>query len=296
MTLNPHPASTEDTVTTPTHHVADVLDTVDVVLSTDPSGRGATREQRRTMTADLFELRDVGTPLDGMPDARELVQIEDRLVRVNLRVAEAVAHRYAHRGVPVEDLEQVAAVALLQAIRRFDAHRSDDFLTYAVPTIRGTVQRHFRDRGWMVRPPRAVQELQSRVVQTRDSLAAHSGGEPSADEIGRALGVPAAEVREALQASGCFQPMTLDLPGAGADHLAGGQAAADLDAAEARAVLGPLVRTLPDVDRAVLHLRFFEELSQREIGQRLGMSQTQVSRQLDRILRDLHERTGSATA
>lgn len=275
----------------------ELLGVVDDALAGERSGRRPTREERRVLTADLFELRDQGAPGGPPPTEARVDAIEDRLVRLNLRVAEAVASRYARRGLAVEDLSQVAALALLQAVRRFDTHRSDDFLTYAVPTIRGTVQRHFRDRGWVVRPPRPVQELQSRAVQVRDSLAAHRGGEPSAEEIGRELGVSAADVREALQASGCFQPLTLDLPAAEngvAGDAWGGESHDDFDAAEARAVLAPLVRALPTADRELLHLRFFEELSQQEIGRRVGMSQTQVSRHLDRVLRGLHAELGPA--
>jgi len=287
--------ATHDLTPFPFSVPAAVLGEVDDVLAADPTARRTPRETRRVMTASLFALRtDVrAAAAPGEPAAPLVEEIEDRLVRLNLRVAEAVAWRYAGRGLAVEDLEQTAAVALLQAVRRFDQARSDDFLTFAVPTIRGSVQKHFRDRGWMIRPPRSIQELQTQVVRVRDSLGDHDGSEPSVDEIARALGVPSARVAEALQASGCFQPLTLDLPATTGTPMTGEEDERDRDgfrAADARLLLAPVVRALPERDRRLVQLRFFDELSQREIGARLGMSQTQVSRHLDRVLRELGER------
>jgi len=281
--------------TTPSPAPAAVLGDVDDALVADPTARRTPRETRRVLTASLFALRaDVrAAAAPGEPSAPLVEGIEDRLVRLNLRVAEAVAWRYAGRGLAVDDLEQTAALALLQAVRRFDQGRSDDFLTFAVPTIRGSVQKHFRDRGWMIRPPRSIQELQTQVVRVRDSLGDHDGAEPSVDEIARELGVSAARVGEALRASGCFQPLTLDLPATTGVPVAGEEDERDRDgfrAADARLLLGPVVRALPQQDRRLVQLRFYDELSQREIGARLGMSQTQVSRHLDRVLRDLGAR------
>jgi RNA polymerase sigma-B factor len=211
---------------------------------------------------------------------------------LNCRIADAVASRYRDRGVPLEDLQQAAYEGLVKAVHRFDPAHADDLLTFAVPTIRGEVQRHFRDRSWMVRPPRRVQELQSQANTVIPEMRDELGREPTDAEVVQRLGIDAAEYAEVVTAFGCFSPPSLDRQ-VGDD--AGSATMGDLlpddreehEALEARVLLEPAVRTLGERDKRMLYLRFYEERSQREIGDELGLTQAQVSRLLERVLRTL---------
>lgn len=248
------------------------------------------RDERRKFTATkLRQAAEADDPADRKA-------VLDDVVLANVGVARSIASRYRSRGIPAEDLEQVACAALVRAVHCFDGRLASDFLAYAVPSIRGELRRYFRDSGWMVRPPRRIQELQSRVVETRDRLRAQTGGVCSHADIAEALDVPESDVAEALAAEGCFTPTSLDLPlGEGAastlgDLLHDPMQAGEASAAEARAMLRPVVRRLSARDRALLHLRFFDERTQQEIADEFGVTQTQVSRLLSKVLRDL--RTG----
>lgn len=233
---------------------------------------------------------------DGLPEPA--AQALDRAIVINMPVAQSLASRHKDRGIPLEDLEQVAHLALVRAARQFDPSRDRDFLSYAVPTIRGELRKHFRDCGWMVRPPRGVQELQTKVIAARDNLAERDGHVPSAQEIADHLGEDVAVVQESLLAQGCFHPTSLDLP-LGEDstttlgeHL--GQDDGSMSAAEARVMLRDAVRRLSPRDRKILRMRFFEDCTQQEIADAIGVTQMQVSRLLSRILRDLRRQLDPA--
>lgn len=212
---------------------------------------------------------------------------------MNARIADAVASRYRNRGVPQEDLQQAAYEGLVKAVHRFDPTQDHDLLTFAVPTIRGEVQRYFRDRSWMVRPPRRIQELQGRAGAATGALRFELGREPSQREVCERLDVDERDYVEAMTALGCFQPSSLDQPVGDAAVTLGDLVADDRDewlAAEARCLLGPAVRTLSERDRRILTLRFYDGLTQAEMGVELGIAQSQVSRLIDRILGDLRTR------
>ena len=235
----------------------------------------AQRERRRTDTHQLLDRLDAA-PTD---DARDL---EDELIRLNVAVAHDVARRYRGRGIPADDLDQVACVGLVKAVRGYDPAKATDFLGYAVPTIRGELRRHFRDHGWTVRPPRSIQELQPRVTRTRSELWQRLGREPRPDEIADELGVEPAAVREAMGADGCFAPSSLDATpddgAAVADRLGGTDPG--YRRVDARVALRPLMRALTDRERRILELRFFDGRTQAEIGREIGVTQMQVSRLL----------------
>lgn len=226
-------------------------------------------------------------------DPRLREDLLGEVVVLNLRVADAVASRYRDRGVPQEDLQQAAYEGLLKAVHRFDPALDHDLLSFAVPTIRGEVQRHFRDRSWMVRPPRRLQELQARARAATGALTSELGRAPSRREVCARLGVGEAEHAEAMAAIGCFRPTSLDQHVGGTASTLGDLLADDRDdraAAEARCLLGPALRMLSDRDRRILSLRFDEGWSQQEIAVELGVTQAQVSRLVERILRDLRSR------
>ena len=223
-------------------------------------------------------------------------RLVEELISVNMPVADAIVSRYRARGIATEDLRQVAYLALTKAAQRFDPESGHDFLSFCVPTVRGEVRRHFRDHGWMIRPPRRIQELQQRLGRTQEYLAGRLGRPPSANELADELDDPVEDVREALEGQGCFTPASLDRPvgeaeGAPLGELLGGQDEGHR-AVEARVALAPVVRRLGARDRRILSLRFFDGLTQREIAEDIGVTQMQVSRLLSRILRTLREDLG----
>jgi len=248
--------------------------------------RDGRAERTREIVAQLAQRQDEG----------ERHALTNELAAVNMPVADSVVARYRSRGVATEDLQQVAYLALTRAARRFDPSAGHDFLSFCVPTIRGEVRRYFRDKGWMVRPPRRIQELQQRITQAQRDLSTTLGRPPEADEIAEHLEEHPDDVREALDGHGCFTPASLDRPVGDDSGSSLGELIGDEDdgrsAAEARVVLAPVVRRLSRRDRHILELRFYEGLTQREIANDLGVTQMQVSRLLTRIFRDLREELG----
>ena len=216
--------------------------------------------------------------------------LTDTLIESHLDVARSIAARYRNRGIELDDLEQVALLGLTKAAHRFDPDAGHDFMSYAVPTVRGELRRHFRDCGWTVRPPRRVQELQARIVRAQDDLVARLGRSPRPSEVASHLDVDVSDVVEALSVEGCFTPTSLDGgPGDAGATIAstlGGEDAA-YTSAEASVMLEPAVRQLSARDRRIVYLRFYEERSQQEIGEAVGLTQAQVSRVLVRILKDI---------
>lgn len=220
---------------------------------------------------------------------------------MNLGVAYALARRFARRGVDLQDLEQVACEALVKAVHRFDPSQDHDFLAYAVPTIRGELQRHFRDLGWMVKPTRKVQETQWRAARAESELAARLGRRPDAGEVVAELGITREEYAEAQSAHGCFRPASLDKPltveGDG-ESLGASLPAEDrgFSETEARLMVWPAVRELSERERRVLYLRFFLDYTQAEIGNDIGVGQAQVSRIINQALAALQQTlTGAAS-
>ncbi|MEP9384654.1 sigma-70 family RNA polymerase sigma factor [Nocardioides sp. KR10-350] len=247
------------------------------------------RDIRRRETTRLFAeaARTSGIERD---------RLVEEIILVNTSVARTIAKRYANRGVAIEDLESVAYLALVRAAQKFDGDKGEDFLVYAVPTIRGEIKRHFRDHGWVVRPPRRVQELQADVVRVKEAV----DGEPDSAEIAARLGVGEADVDEALAAKGCFAPASLDAPartGDAASAPLGDLLPAEdqeLDRAETRTVLQAALSTLTKREQTVVRLRYVDDLTQAEIGEHIGVTQMQVSRILKQVLAKL--RTALAEA
>ncbi|SER84131.1 RNA polymerase sigma-B factor [Propionibacterium cyclohexanicum] len=236
---------------------------------------------REELTARLFaRLRE------SDESSREPVIAE--LVTVNLPLADALASRYFGRGVEREDLIQVARTALLLAIRRFRPSEGIPFGAFAVPTITGELKRHFRDHCWVVRPPRQIQELRARVVSTREQVEQHSGSQVSARELAERLSVDQSRVAECLTASASFRPVSLDANSADDEGPSmASTLSCDEDLAERLVEHHDLRLALAQLsprERQVLEWRFQEECSQREIGERLGVSQMQVSRIIRGVL------------
>jgi RNA polymerase sigma-B factor len=251
----------------------------------DQEKESLTRSERSDVSAHLM------ARAGACDDEDQREELLADVVILNAEVAEAVAARYRNRGVPDDDLCQAAYEGLVKAVNRFDPSLKHDLLSYAVPTIRGEVQRYFRDNGWTVRPPRRLQDLQWRLHRAIEELSQELGREPRTTELIERLGIDEDELGEALQAYGSFAPASLDQPVGDSQTATRGDLIPDerdeRSASEARMVLGPVVRALPERDRRILYLRFCEDLTQEEIGAELGVTQMQVSRLLTRIFRDL---------
>ena len=239
------------------------------------------RDVRRQQTTRLFA--EAAHTTGG-----ERARLIEEVILTNTSVARTIAQRYAGRGIPLADLEQVAYVALVRAAHKFDGDKAEDFLVFAVPTIRGEIKRWFRDHGWTVRPPRRLQELQAAVLRAKEE----ADGDATAADIAAKLGVPEKDVTEALSVRGCFAPSSIDAPveasGEGvslADLLPGEDGG--LGACEDRLVLEQALATLTPRERLIVHLRFVEDRTQAEIGQVIGVTQMQVSRILSKVLRTL---------
>jgi RNA polymerase sigma-B factor len=203
-----------------------------------------------------------------------------------LPLARSLARRYAGKGEPLDDLEQVASLGLLKAIDRFDVSRNVRFSTFAVPTIAGELKRHFRDRGWMLRVPREVQELSARVSRSREALARELGRSPTVEEVARAIDSSVEQVLDALCAADAYRIRSLDEPlveGAGPLDAIGGDDDG-FERAEHRVLLRCGLDELGAREREILRLRFCEGLTQREIARAVGVSQMHVSRLIQRSI------------
>lgn len=217
--------------------------------------------------------------------------LRDQLVGAHLGLAEYLARRFANRGEPLDDLVQVASLGLIKAVDRFDPTRGVAFSTYATHTIVGELKRHFRDKGWAVRAPRRMQELYLSLGKVVATLGQELGRSPTIAELAAEVQVSEEEVLEALEAGQAYRSTSLDAP-AGTEEgetlgaRLGGEDAS-LEDAESRATLSPLLGQLGQRERLILHLRFFEGLTQSEIATRLGISQMHVSRLLARSVSQL---------
>ncbi len=224
-----------------------------------------------------------------LPDeaAREALLVRHRPLAIYL------ARRFHGRGESHEDLEQVATIALLKAIDRLDPDREVKFSTFATITIIGELKRHLRDRGWAIRVPRPIQELAVRVTRAIGTLTQELGRSPTVREISLHVGEREERVLEAIDASRAYSADSLDAPGAGEEDLSplDRLAAEDdrFDSLDAWQSLAPVIRRLPERERAILYLRFFEEKTQSEIASELGVSQMHVSRLLARSLAFLRD-------
>ena len=210
-----------------------------------------------------------------------------------LPLARQLARRYQRGSEPLDDLIQVASLGLLKAIDRFDPDRPSAFSSFAVPTILGELKRHFRDRGWSVRVPRDLQEMAVRVERVAEELSRSLGRAPTPDEIAHHVGATTEQVLEAREAAGAYRAVSLDRPRDDDedDGIADSMGIEDpgFRLAEAAATVERLMGVLSDREREVLRLRFEEDLTQSEIGARVGVSQMHVSRLIRQAVARLRE-------
>ncbi len=221
--------------------------------------------------------------------------LRDRAVEDYLPFARGLARRYARRGIPVEDLEQVAATALVKAVDRFEPDRGFKFTTFAAPTIVGELKRHFRDHGWTVQVPRRLQELYLELGKTSSALAQDLGRSPTIAELAETVDADEEQVLEAMELGrSAYQGTSIEAaPGDDEDDqsIAGqlGTVDPELDASRTRASLRTLLAHLAPREKRILYLRFFEDLTQSEIAEDVGISQMHVSRLIRSSLDRLRE-------
>ena len=227
------------------------------------------------------------------PDHPDRAALRNKLVTGYLPVVQHIARRFAGRGEPIDDLEQAGTVGLLNAVDRFEPDRGIDFLSYAVPTITGEIRRHFRDRTWSMRVPRRLKDLQSAINSVVGPLSQELGRAPRPSEIAARLGIPTEDVVEGLDAQQAYRSTSLDELVTGSDTTLTdtlGSFDAELDKVEYRQSLAPLLDELPERERTILLLRFFGNMTQTQIAEKVGISQMHVSRLLAQTLALLRRR------
>lgn len=207
--------------------------------------------------------------------------LRNELVVENQGLAIAFSRRYRDRGVPSEDLDQVAFEALVHAVDRFDPHRGLRFSTFAARTIEGELKQHFRDRTWTLRVPRSTRQLSGSVRSAADQLTQRFGRTPTPAEIATELGLDLADVTLALEAASAYRPESIESL-VGDDPIPA--QAGEFETVDASITVPRLLEVLPEDDRVVVELRFFDGLTQGQIADRIGVSQMQVSRILRRAL------------
>lgn len=221
---------------------------------------------------------------DGDVEARE------RLIEQYLPLVRSLARRYSYRGEQLEDLVQVGCIGLIKAIDRFDVDRGVELTTYATPNIIGEIKRHFRDKGWSIRVPRGLQELNVKLSKLIEELTVQLERSPTIPELAKAANVEEEEVLEALETGQAYSTLSLSAPSSGDDNEdldpleSLGELEPEYEVSEDRAVLAPGLRVLDERERKILHLRFYDGLTQSQIAQQVGISQMHVSRLIRRSL------------
>jgi RNA polymerase sigma-B factor len=227
---------------------------------------------------------------EGDKEARRL------LIERMMPLVRSLARRYAGRGESLDDLEQVGFVGLIKAVDRFDLSRQLRFSTFAVPTILGEIKRHFRDRTWSVRVSRSIQELNAKATKEADRLSTKLGRSPTLEELAEATGATVEHVLEALQGAQAYSTVPLDEPVGDDDEPVAklGKLDPGFARAEERVEIGRGLAVLGERERRIVALRFVYGLTQREIADRVGISQMHVSRLLRRSLEQMGDRVGAA--
>lgn len=257
-------------------------------LSAEPRWSKRDRTRERELIALIAEL----PPED--PRRRDA---RDELITMHLPLAAFLARRFRDRGESLDDLTQVATIGLLKAVDRFDPERGVEFSTFATPTMVGEIKRHFRDKGWAIRVPRRLQELRISIGRATAELSHETGRSPTVSELAAHLGVSDEEVLEGLESAQAYATLSLDAsPTDGEEGASLADTLGDHDPSlgevETRETVHPLIATLAPREQRIIHMRFYENLTQAQIAERVGVSQMHVSRLLAKSLARL--RSGMA--
>jgi RNA polymerase sigma-B factor len=264
----------------------------DTIASMRPTRRtGGKSDDSYDDVVDMF------VTMQQMPaESHEYRLQRERIVARCLPLADNVARHFGRRGESIEDLTQVARVGLMNAINRFDPTKGPSFIGFAVPTMMGEVRRYFRDFSWGLRVPRRLRELHVQIGRATSGLTQTLGRAPTASELSEVLGVAHEEIVECLVAGDAYRLESLDAP-VGAEGSSNPRRVADaigdidpqIEHITDRETVRALVEALPQREREVLHMRFFESLTQSQIAERIGVSQMQVSRILAGTLQSLRD-------
>src|SRR5690349_6850708 len=227
------------------------------------------------------------------------LQAREQLIEQYMSLVRSLARRYSYRGEQLEDLVQIGAIGLIKAIDRFDLERGVELTTYATPNIIGEIKRHFRDKGWSVRVPRGLQELNVQLSRLVEQLTVQLGRSPTVPELAKASGSTEEEVLEPLESGRAYSSLSLSsgVGGDGEEDLdpleSIGTEEHQYEVSEDRAILAPGFKVLDERERKILHLRFFEGLTQSQIAQQIGISQMHVSRLIRRSLEKIRDEIAS---
>jgi RNA polymerase sigma-B factor len=218
--------------------------------------------------------------------------VRNDLVELHRGLAARIANDYRGRGVELDDLVQIAMLGILKAVERFDPERGIPFSSFASRTVNGEIKRYFRDRTWAVRPPRSTQERHLDLRRATAAMSTRLGRPPGVGELADELGISSEEVLEAMEAGAAYRATSLDARRSGdeegpslAERLPGDEPPSR--PVELRLLVGQLLGTLPEREAEIVRLRFYDELTQSEIAERLGISQMHVSRLIRRCLLEL---------
>lgn len=261
----------------------------------DPEPKWSTRD--RTRERELL-LIVANTPED---DPRRAVA-RDEIVTRHLPLARFLAHRFRDRGESIDDLTQVATIGLIKAVDRFDPGRGVELSTFATPTMVGEIKRHFRDKGWAVRVPRRLQELRISIGRATAELSQSTGRSPTVAELANYLGVSEEDILEGLESAQAYATLSLDATVGGAAEetttLSETLGAEDPNLAEVehRETVDPLLAILPPRDREIVIMRFYDNFTQAQIAERVGISQMHVSRLLTKSLTQMRASLDEPTA
>ncbi len=251
-----------------------------------PAGRsGRDREREDALLRELASLPE---------DDPRRAAIRDEIVTMHLPMAAFLARRFRDRGESQDDLVQVATIGLIKAADRFDPDRGVAFSTFATPTVLGEIRRHFRDKGWAIRVPRRLQELRAQITRAIEEISQSTGHTPTVAELAAHLGVTEDAILEGLESAQAYTALSLDIAAHESDDgtsLADtlGEEDGQLAEVEARATVNPLLASLPPRERTIVQMRFYENLTQAQIAERMGMSQMHVSRLLARSLAEMRQ-------
>ncbi|MFD7553817.1 SigB/SigF/SigG family RNA polymerase sigma factor [Streptomyces sp. NPDC059835] len=248
---------------------------------------GVSTSDARTLSVALF--RRLNELTEG---TAEYSYVRNTLVELNLSLVKYAARRFRGRSEPLEDIVQVGTIGLIKAINRYDVERGVEFATFALPTVSGEIKRYFRDTSWAVKVPRRMQELRLDIAKAHDVLEQRLGRRPTDHELAERLGIDDTSVVEGRRAANGYTAGSFDRPAGDEPEVGTAPQALRVDEPaydliESLESLKPLVAELGERDRLILSLRFGQDLTQAEIGDRLGVTQMQVSRLLGRIMRQL---------
>lgn len=259
--------------------------------------------EARWSTRDRVRERELLALLATLPeDDPDRLSARDELVTMHLPLAAFLARRFRDRGEHLDDLTQVATIGLLKAVDRFEPGRGVEFSTFATPTMVGEIKRHFRDKGWAIRVPRRLQELRLSITRATADLSQSTGRSPTVAELAERLGVTEDEVLEGLESAQAYSTLSLDASSSdGSDEGASiadtlGADDPSITDVDNRETLSPLLARLAPRERRIIHMRFFENMTQSQIAEQVGVSQMHVSRLLAKSLAQLRSGLVDETA